>query len=181
MVNEKSLSTHLSHCMVCRVSYSFSPSVHRITMSCSRVHERLVRETRPAYEALGAQLQAEQSLGRGAASDFVFSTASGRPINRGNLSKRGVASAAKKAGLGHVTAQTLRRSVATATAHARLPVVVAAAMTGHSKDVYDSHYAKPFRDAEERERVRESLAAIGFGNGDVDHKLTDTRSGGSLG
>jgi hypothetical protein len=34
-----------------------------------------------------------------------------------------------KAGLGHVTAQTLRRSVATATAHAKLPVVVAAAIT----------------------------------------------------
>ena len=36
----------------------------------------------------------------------------------------------------------------------------------------------PVRDAEERERVRESLAAIGFGNADVDHRLTDTRSGG---
>jgi integrase len=79
--------------------------------------------------------------------------------------------AAKKAGLGHVTAQTLRRSVATATAHARVPVVVAAAMTGHSPQVYDEHYAKPFRDVEERERVRNSLASIGFGNSVVDQAV----------
>jgi hypothetical protein len=75
-----------------------------------------------------------------------------------------VTKAAEKAGLGHVTAQTLRRSVATATAHAKLPVVIAAPMTGHSKQVYDAHYAKPFRDAEERETVRRSLASIGFGS-----------------
>jgi hypothetical protein len=46
--------------------------------------------------------------------------------------------------------------------------VVAAAMTGYSKQVYDAHYAKPFRDAEERDRVRESLASISFGNAQVD-------------
>jgi len=27
----------------------------------------------------------------------------------------------------------------------------AASITGHSKQVYDAHYAKPFRDAEERD------------------------------
>ena len=53
--------------------------------------------------------------------------------------------------------------MATATAHAKVPVAVAAAMTGHSKQVYDSHYAKPFRDAEERDQVKDSLASIGFG------------------
>jgi hypothetical protein len=56
------------------------------------------------------------------------------------------------------------RSVATATAHAKVPVVIAAAMTGHSPQVYDACYARAFRDAEERERVRNSLASIGFGN-----------------
>jgi hypothetical protein len=60
----------------------------------------------------------------------------------------------------------------TATAHARLPVVIAAAMAGHSKQVYDAHHAKPFRDADERDRVRKSLASIGFGNGSVDQSLT---------
>jgi integrase len=129
-----------------------------------------------AYEALLAQLRDEQAKGLGAASDFLFTSETGRPIDRHRLSKRGVARAASKAGLGHVTAQTLRRSVATATAHARLPVVVAAAMTGHSKQVYDAHYAKPFRDAEERDRVRESLASIGFGNSPVDQPLTNGTS-----
>jgi len=62
----------------------------------------------------------------------------------------------------------LRRSVATATAHARVPIVVAAAMTGHSPQVYEEHYARPFRDAEERTRVRQSLASIGFGTAEVD-------------
>ncbi len=127
-----------------------------------------------AYDALVAQLQDEQAKGLGADSDFVFTSETGRPLDRHRLSKRGVTRAAQRAGLGHVTAQTLRRSVATATAHARLPVVVAAAITGHSKQVYDAHYAKPFRDAEERDRVRESLASIGFGNGEVDQALTNT-------
>jgi hypothetical protein len=68
------------------------------------------------------------------------------------IAKRGVRRAATNAGLGNVGPQVLRRSVATATAHAKLPVVVAAAMTGHSPQVYDTHYAKPFRDVEERAR-----------------------------
>jgi hypothetical protein len=48
-------------------------------------------------------------------------------------------------------------------------------MTGYSKQVYDAHYAKPFRDAEERDRVRQVLASIGFGNSPVDQPLTTRR------
>ena len=44
-------------------------------------------------------------------------------------------------------------------------------MTGHSPAVYSAHYARPFRDAEERENVRKSLAAIGFGNTAVDQPV----------
>jgi hypothetical protein len=44
-------------------------------------------------------------------------------------------------------------------------------VTGHSPQVYDKHYAKPFRDAEERDRVRVSLASIGFGNALVDQPV----------
>ena len=124
-----------------------------------------------AYEALVAQLRAEQEKGLGAASDFVFTSEMGRVLGRERLARRGVARAAKKAKLGHVTPQVLRRSVATATAHARVPVVVAAAMTGHSPAVYDAHYAKPFRDADERARVRDSLASIGFGSRSVDQSV----------
>ena len=123
------------------------------------------------YEALIAQLRSEQAKGLGLASDFVFTSETGRPLGRERISKRGVTAAAKRAGLGHVTAQDLRRSVATATAHAGLPVVVAAAMTGHSPRVYDEHYAKPFRDADERARVRDSLASIGFGSRSVDQSV----------
>jgi integrase len=141
----------------------------------SRASAREVPLVDRAYEALVAQLATEQARGFGGEDDFVFTSQTGRPLGRERLSKRGVTKAAEKAGLGHVTAQTLRRSVATAAAHARLPVVIAAAMTGNSKQVYDAHYAKPFRDAEEREKVRQSLASIGFGNVPVDQKLTNDR------
>jgi integrase len=124
-----------------------------------------------AYEALVAQLRDEQAKGFGRESDYVFASLTGRPLGRDRLSKRGVLGAATRAGLGHVTAQTLRRSVATATAQARVPVVVAAAMTGHSPAVYSEHYARPFRDAEEREKVRKSLASIGFGSARVDQPV----------
>ena len=124
-----------------------------------------------AYEALVAQLEIEQAKGLGSESDFCFTSLTGRPLGRDRLSKRGVAAAARKAGIGAVTAQALRRSVATATAHARVPVVIAAAMTGHSAQVYDASYARPFRDAEERDRVRKSLASIGFGNASVDQSV----------
>ena len=49
-------------------------------------------------------------------------------------------------------------------------------MTGHSPAVYDKHYAKPFRDEQERAKVRESLANIGFGNAQVDQQLTREHS-----
>jgi hypothetical protein len=95
----------------------------------------------------------------------------GRPLGRDRLSKRGVLGASRRAEVGHVTAQTLRRSVATATAHARVPRVIAAATTGHTPAVYDEHYAKSFHDAEEREKVPNSLASIGFGNEPVDQPV----------
>lgn len=117
------------------------------------------------------QLRDDQAKGLGAATDFVFTGETLRPLGRERIAKRGVIRAAKQAGLGHVTPQVLRRSVATLTAHARVPTVIAAAMTGHSARVYDEHYAKPFRDAEERARVRDSLASIGFGSRSVDRSV----------
>jgi integrase len=137
----------------------------------SRASVREVPLLDRVYEALVAQLRQEQAKGLGSESDYVFTSLTGRPLGRDRLSKRGVLAAAKRAGLGHVTAQTLRRSVATATAHAQIPEVVAAALTGHSPAVYSEHYARPFRDAEEREKVRKSLASIGFGNTAVDQAV----------
>jgi integrase len=129
-----------------------------------------------AYDALLKQLESEQARGLAGDDDFVFTSETGRPLGAHRLAKRGVQRAALNAGLGEgVGPQVLRRSVATATAHAKLPVVIAAAMTGHSQAVYDKHYAKPFRDADERARVRESLAKIGFGATPVDQALTNAQ------
>jgi integrase len=138
----------------------------------SKASRREVPLVERAAEALRAQYERERKAGRGEDGDWVFATASGRPIDRHRL-RTATINAATKARLGHVTPQVLRRSVATATAHAKLPVVVASALTGHSPQVYDKHYAKPFRDAEERAKVRESLASIGFGTATADQPLTN--------
>ena len=76
-----------------------------------------------------------------------------------------------------MTPQVLRRSVATLTAHARVPTVIAAAMTGHSPRVYDEHYAKPFRDAEERE---EGSAYPWHRSGSAASRLTNQLTRGLL-
>lgn len=136
----------------------------------SRASLRDVTLLDEVYEALLVQL-AREAKGLGAASDFVFRSETGRPLGRERIAKRGVTRAATRAGLGRVTPQVLRRAVATLTAHARLPVVTGAAMTGHSPLVYDEHYAKPFGDAEKRDRVRISLASLGLGSVAVDQSV----------
>ena len=45
-----------------------------------------------AYDALLAQLESEQAKGLGAEGDFMFTSATGRPLDRHRLSKRGVMS-----------------------------------------------------------------------------------------
>lgn len=122
------------------------------------------------YEALVAQLRDEQSKGLGSEPDYVFTSLTGRPLGRGRLSKRGVLGAAS----GPSGMSTHRRFAVRWQRRLRMPqvpVVVAAAMTGHSPGVYSAHYARPFRDAEEREKVWKSLAAIGFGNTAVDQPV----------
>ncbi len=51
-----------------------------------------------AYEALVVQLAREQAKGLGAASDFVFTSETGRPLGRERIAKRGVTRAAKNGG-----------------------------------------------------------------------------------
>jgi hypothetical protein len=51
------------------------------------------------------------------------------------------------------------------------PQGVAGMTTQDDAQVYSEHYARPFRDAEEREKVRKSLASIGFGNASVDQPV----------
>jgi integrase len=138
----------------------------------SRASARVVPLLPRSSQALEAQYEHSERAGRGEESDYVFATASGRPVSRHRV-YGAVATAARKAGLGEgVNPQTLRRTVSTATAHAGLPAVVGASITGHSREVYDRDYVTPFRDAAEREQVRDALANIGFGSLRVDQALT---------
>jgi hypothetical protein len=44
-----------------------------------------------------------------------------------------------------------------------VPEAAAAAMMGHSQQVYHGTYIKAFRDTLERDRTREALVALGLG------------------
>ena len=107
-----------------------------------------------ATEALVDQLQREQKKGFGQGSDFVFTmeTGTGRPYSRNQISK-GIARAAKRAGLGKVGAQVLRRSAATLRAYAGIPKHVAAKEMGHTPTVFERSYAKVFDDHQDMEET----------------------------
>jgi integrase len=61
-----------------------------------------------------------------------------------------------------VTPHTLRRTTGTALSEARVPEA-AAAMMGHSLEVFHGTYVKAHRDALERDRAREALVELGLG------------------
>src|SRR5436190_23473326 len=58
--------------------------------------------------ALVERLSDEQAAGRGADTDLVFCTRTGRPLGQRNVALRGVEKASLRAGLGKVTPQDLR-------------------------------------------------------------------------
>lgn len=95
-------------------------------------------------EALVRQRQLEWGKGLGQDDDPVFTMANGKPITRTHL-LYAVRRAAKLAGLVGVTPQVLRHTFCTATAHAGIPAVEAAKMSGHGVAVYDANYVKPLR------------------------------------
>jgi hypothetical protein len=72
--------------------------------------------------------------------DFVLATRTGGQLSQRKLA-RALAEAATSAGLGYVTPQTLRRSVASLAARRGVDPVQAARMTGHSLDVWTRRYA----------------------------------------
>jgi integrase len=86
----------------------------------------------------------------------------GRPLNRHNV-RRMIREGAKAVGIGHVTPQVLRRSIATAFAEAGVPGHVAASITGHSPAVYHAHYVKLHLDQQEREGALGRLLNFGYG------------------
>ena len=95
-------------------------------------------------------------------SAFVLRTRRGTPLSRHNAA-RSIREAGERAKLGKVTPHTLRRTTGTALSEARVPEAAAAAMMGHSIEVFHGTYVKAHRDALERERAREALVELGLG------------------
>ena len=124
-----------------------------------------------AYEALVAPLREEQAKGLGSESDFVFTSLKGRPLGRDHLSKRGVLGAATRAGLGHVTAQTLPRSVATATAHAQGSSGGGSGDVGAQPGRLLGALRTPVPGCRRALEGAEVVASIGFGNSAVDQPV----------
>jgi integrase len=94
--------------------------------------------------------------------EFVLRTRRGTPLSRHNA-RRSIREAGDRAKLGHVTPHVLRRTTGTALSEARVPEAAAAAIMGHSLEVFHRSYVKAHRDAIERDRAREALIELGLG------------------
>jgi len=112
--------------------------------------------------ALVERLSDEQAAGRGADTDLVFCTGTGRPLGHRNVALRGVEKAALRAGLGKVTPQDLRRSFCSLAGRRGVDPVEAAQITGHSPAVWARFYARSFGKAQ-RDEARDRLLGYGFG------------------
>ena len=95
-------------------------------------------------------------------SEFVLRTRRGTPLSRHNAA-RSIREAGESAKLGRVTPHVLRRTTGTALSEARVPEAAAAAMMGHSLEVFHGTYVKAHRDALERDRARDALVELGLG------------------
>ena len=95
-------------------------------------------------------------------SQFVLHTRRGTPLSRHNA-RRSIREAGERAKLGRVTPHTLRRTTGTALSEARVPEAAAAAMMGHSLEVFHGTYVKAHRDGLERDRARDALVELGLG------------------
>lgn len=95
----------------------------------------------------------------------MLRTRRGTPLSRHNAS-RTIREAGDRAKLGHVTPHVLRRTTGTALSEARVPEGEAAAMMGHSLEVFHGSYVKAHRDAIARDRAREALVELGLGRAD---------------
>ena len=94
--------------------------------------------------------------------EFVLRTRRGTPLSRHNAG-RSIREAGVSARLGHVTPHVLRRTTGTALSEARVPEAAAAAIMGHSLEVFHGTYVKAHRDALERDRARDALVELGLG------------------
>jgi integrase len=112
--------------------------------------------------ALVDQLADEQTACRGADTDLVFCSRTGRPLVHRNVAQRGVENAASRAGLGKVTPHDLRRSFCSLAGRRGVDPVEAAQITGHSPAVWARFYARSFGKAQ-RDEARDRLLEYGFG------------------
>ncbi len=110
---------------------------------------------------LVGHLADEQHAGRGRDGDFVLATRSGRPLAQGNI-LNAVKDAASRAGLDTVTPHDLRRSFCSLAARRGVDPVQAAAMTGHSLDVWARYYAGDYGKTQ-RDEARKKMISAGFG------------------
>jgi len=113
-------------------------------------------------EALVEQLAHEQAKGLGEAGHFVFTTATGLAITQDEM-KAAIRRAGRTSRLGRIGAQVLRRSFTTAIAHAGVPAVEAVTFTGHTPAVFEGFYAKPIREASQRDENIQKLLDWGIG------------------
>src|SRR5262249_36984658 len=112
--------------------------------------------------ALVEQLADEQTACRGADTDLVFCSRTGRPLVHRNVAQRGVENAASRAGLAKVTPHDLRRSFCSLAGRRGVDPVEAAQITGHSPAVWARFYARSFGKAQ-RDEARDRLLEYGFG------------------
>lgn len=125
---------------------------------------RMIPLTPRALARLERLYMHERGRGLGHDDDFVFTVRTGSALDRHNV-RRIIRNAAWDAGIGRVTPQVLRRSVATAYAEATVSGHIAASITGHSPAVYHQHYVKPHLDQQEREQALQRLLDYGYGAG----------------
>lgn len=93
---------------------------------------------------------------------FVLRTRNGSPLTQRNAG-RTIERAGERAKLGKVTPHALRRSLGTALASIGYDRSDAAAILGHSSDVYERNYVKAHRDEQARTEFRDVLVASGYG------------------
>jgi integrase len=128
----------------------------------SAASERTVPLFPAVTAALVEQLADEQTAGRGADTDLVFCSRTGRPLVHRNVAQRGVENGASRAGLGKVTPHDLRRSFCSLAGRRGVDPVEAAQITGHSPAVWARFYARSFGKAQ-RDEARDRLLEYGFG------------------
>lgn len=136
---------------------------------------RAARRTVPLVQTLEQTLREhrKRQLGLGFVSgdQFVFTTASGKPVNRHNVRNQGVKVAAQKAGLHgdgqeNVTTHDLRRTfISHLILRLGLDPVRVSKIVGHSNvSVTLNTYADEFDKAMHRDDLTTRIAAAGFGS-----------------